>query len=85
MTRSDLLIEARRNAEFFLMDYADPDEASGEISVTPVDARGLEQAISAHDIYSNVIAYPAAWRTNLQKARELIVGLEPLRARIEFR
>jgi hypothetical protein len=85
VTHDRLLAEARREAEFFLMDYGDAAEAADEVSVTPLSSDDLDRAISAHDLYAQVAAYPASWRTDLERARRVVTAWAPLRARVEFK
>lgn len=49
VARAQLLAEARKEAEFFVMDYGKPEDATGEIEVAAATIEDLKGALAAID------------------------------------
>jgi hypothetical protein len=56
---NDLLEGAWREARAFIMDYVDPSEATGEVSVHPCSTEDVERAIGAFQKVCSVSRIPA--------------------------
>lgn len=87
ITREDLLREARKLSEFFLMDYSDIErENTGEIVITVFDAADVDRAITAHNDFANAgVQYPVNWEADLMNARNAFRdGVKDLHVDVSF-
>jgi hypothetical protein len=68
---------------FFVMDYSDPVEATGEYVLQPASASQIDQAIKAYEQFNGHFPYRENWRSKLLLARTAALASAPLTALIE--
>jgi hypothetical protein len=78
VTRSELLREAERDRQFFIMDYGHPElDYAGVIYVTPMNREALGRAVQAYHQFQAHTQYPPLYAERLQEARRTLEGLAP--------
>ena len=75
MTREEILTEARKGDNFFLMDYAGLEQSwTGRLLVTPINREAIKRALSAFHLYRQ-FPYPANYSETLNLADAALVGI----------
>jgi hypothetical protein len=69
ITREQVLNEARRTMEFFLMDYGEIEtEWTGKVQVTPMNRESIARALSAFRLFKRSYEYPPGYEESLNVA-----------------
>jgi len=75
ITREQVLEEAHKSMELFLMDYADIDNFwTGRLEVTPLNRDAVERALSAYRLFRNY-KYAPEYEENLRAADAVLAQL----------
>jgi hypothetical protein len=78
VTRSQLLREAERDRQFFIMDFGHPElDYAGVIDVTPMNQEALGRAVEAYHQFQAYTEYPPLYAERLQEARLALESLSP--------
>jgi hypothetical protein len=78
VTREDLLREAERDRNLFIMDYGHPEhDYAGCIDVTPMNREALIRALDAYHQFQVASEFPPLYPEHLQEARLILEGLAP--------
>jgi hypothetical protein len=86
ISRDDLLREAEKDRQLFIMDYGNPEEDfAGEILVKPLNREELERAAAVHDKYQQVTRYPARYAEQIREARATLDRLSAGELSVEVR
>jgi len=73
VTRDQILEEAHKSMDLFLMDYADIESYwTGKIKVTPMNREAVERALSAYRLFRKC-KYPPGYEENLRTAHAALV------------
>ena len=87
VSRDDLILEGRKTADAFPMDYGHPEgDWSGRLVVEPMNRADIERALSAFELWQAGLDFPAGYRDGLHAFSERLghhVG-EALDARVEI-
>jgi hypothetical protein len=76
--RDDLLREADKERQLFLMDYGDPEaDFTGKIVVDILSRPAVERALKAYQFYRNVSSYTPEYEKNLQDCGRTLERLYP--------
>jgi hypothetical protein len=71
--RDQIIGEARKTLELFLMDYGDLEtEWTGKLRVTPMNRESIERALSALRLFGRVHEYPPGYEESLKAADALL-------------
>lgn len=75
VTREQVLEEAHKSMELFLMDYADIDKFwTGKLEVTPLNRSAVEGALSAYRLFRRY-EYPQQYEENLRATDGVLAQL----------
>jgi hypothetical protein len=78
VSRSELLREAERDRQLFIMDYGHPElDYVGVIDVTPMNREALGRALEAYHQFQAHTHYPPRYAEHLREARRTLEGLAP--------
>jgi len=78
VTRDQILEEANKSMELFLMDYADIESYwTGKLKVTPMNRDAVERALSAYRLFRGY-NYPSGYEENLRTADASLVRLREM-------
>ena len=69
VTQEDLVREGRKDTNFFIMDYADPTQATGEYTAAVATPEDLDRALQGFEKFAPAFPYPAGWQATLREAR----------------
>ena len=83
VTRDSLFAEARKDTQFFVMDYLDPAEASGEFVVTAVTSEDLDRAISGYQEFKEYFPFRGGWLDQIIAARGVMQSASGATATVE--
>ena len=75
-TRDQILKEAQKSRNLFLMDYGDLEtEFTGQLTVTPMNRQSVEGALKAYRLFTGNYEYPANYEEMLHRAHAILTGL----------
>jgi hypothetical protein len=83
VARDWLFDEARKEMNFFVMDYSDPSRTSGEFTVTAANLGDIERAIAAYPTFEPHFHFRPGWLEDLETAKRALGGRGDVTATLE--
>lgn len=76
ITRDEMIREAQRERELFLMDYGDPEiNFAGELVISIFGREKLKNAITVYPDFKDVVEFPPDHLNHLHRAQEILGNL----------
>ncbi|HEX6650321.1 MAG TPA: hypothetical protein VF075_12300 [Pyrinomonadaceae bacterium] len=76
ITRGEMIKEALRDQQLFIMDYGDPEtDFAGELVISIFGRERLKGAIKVYPDFKDVADYPPDYLNNLHRAQEILGNL----------
>lgn len=76
ITRDEMIAQAKRDQELFIMDYGDPEiHSAGELVISIFEREQLKRAIEVYPDFKDVVAFPSNYLNQLQRAQEILANL----------
>ena len=76
INRDEMITQARRDQELFIMDYGDPEiDFSGELLVSVFGKEAIKRAIDVYPLFKDAFEFPTGYLTQLHRALEILENL----------